>query len=1020
MASQGLSSAHRGDIATPETSKSASSATELEEEIRRSRAERAKRRSQTVGVVSPLQVDASDYISTNTITSGDDTLRKLLGERGGVRSPLEDTISANTMKTAYSPPSLSSSSPPKRTNALLERYGGAAGPTGVAKAGANGSPASLANFIGGKANGPRLGKLQGDGRNAPPEAAEYMASRALPGMTSGSSGGGKGLASFLEARASGQENVRSPSPTKTTFSNSGTSSRPLASRNDSATLAVTTQTYTSIERHDRATSPLKAGQAVAIKTPNIEAEKPLSKAHSPTSKTPAVSPPVSAPATGISPAFSATQSGIDRMPTASLTRLKSKKMVEQRVREAQERAGAEPSPSSSPVLRSAPAWMTSTPFSTDADAAPGGLKGRWPAVDKQPSPTLEKKNAFTPATFGNALPGMGQSRTVPTRNLYASNRREADESREVYSPPIRLPGMGSAQSPFAAKPAAMESKESEQTATQPLEQLAKGRAKPKRTVRAAPIEETAKAPIAISEATPEERISRQDFSAAREAFSHTSQRTPSPRKLQLHITTDPETPSRPSRQDSIPDSADKRLADSSAALEALLEGKREKTPTLERSKMVFVPDKVRQSGTLKIARNKDSDISIDTSAIQRSAVRRNVSNLPKSISVEVAIVKSDGSLETLSGDEGRVLYESETQIITHRFKESTSSSSVSTKVYARSGIRSRLLVDPNCLEAKRVQETGKLHRTVIVDARQGRESRELVKLMGGSLVTREGSRREGERLSTSMYQVRGSDGAYLIDQVDMLTSSLCSAYSAVIVLQGDLFVWHGTGSTISLRLTALQYARQLKSDSRQRFHISEHEEGKEDELFWACFDKSAPFSNAWHHQFTPHLADSDLQPRLFSIQGTDSTKRLYDQTDFSLIDVRRDGIHILQLPLEVYVLVGPDARSRRKEIQICIEAASSLAKEVSHRRGSSIMTPPVHVVVFPTIAPRELKSAFRYWHDEHLNGKGWQRAGLGMNVWERQSALQQLNCTEFPLWQVNDELFLPVGVGLEDVQGIDV
>lgn len=1019
MASQGFPNAHRGDFAAPETSKSASSATELEEEIRRSRAERAKRRSQTVGVVSPLQTDASDYISASSTTGGDDTLRKLLGERAGNRSPLEDTIpSTGNMKTAYAPPSFASSSPPKRTNALLERYGGAAGPTGVAKAGANGSPASLANFIGGKASGPRLGKLQGDGRTAPPEAAEYLASRPLPGMTSG---GGKSLASFLEARAIGQENVRSASPGKLSFGDA--TSRPLPSRNDSATLAVTTQTDTAIERQDRATSPLKAGQAVAIMTPHVETEKPpsASKVYSPTSNVSAFASPSSAPATGISPAFSATQTGIDRMPTASLTRLKSKKMVEQRVREAQERAGGEPNPSNSPILRSAPASITSTPHSSDTDSAPGGLKGRWPAADKQPSPTLEKKSAFTPATFGNALPGMGQSRTVPTRNLYASNRREAEESRDVYSPPIRLPGMGSAQSPFASKAAAIESKEDEQTATQPLEQLAKGRAKPKRTIRAPAVEEAAnEAPVVAAKASPEERISRQNFSAAGEAFTYLSRRTPSPRKPHLHVTTDPETPSRPTRQDSIPDSADKRLADSTAALEALLEGKREKTPTLERSKMVFVPDKIKQSGTLKIARNKDSDISIDTSAIQRSAGRQNVSSSAKSISVEVALVKSDGSLETLTGDEARVLYENETQIITHRFREPTTSASVSTRVYARTGIRSKLLVNPNCMEARRVQETGKLHRTVVVDARQGRESKELVKLMGGSLVTREGSRRAGGRESASMYQVRGSDGAHYIDEVDMLTSSLCSAHSVIVVLRSDVLVWHGTGSVASSRQTALQYARQLQNDAQQRSQTRVYEEGEEDEIFWTCFDKSTPYSSAWHHRFTRHLTDSDLQARLFTVQGTGSRKRLDDQTDFSLIDVRRDGVHILQLPLEVYVLIGPDARSRRKEIHICIEAASSLAKEVSLRRGSTIMSPPIHVVVFPTIAPRELKSAFRYWHDEHLNGKGWQRAGLGMNVWEKQSALQQLDCNEFPLWQVNDELFLPVGVGSMDVQGIDV
>jgi hypothetical protein len=767
---------HRGtggvDIAaTPETSKSASSAAKLEEEIRRSRAERAKRRSQTVGLVSPFPTGTTD-------TSGEDTLRKLSDE-GGSKAPLEDSTSLN-MKTAYAPPSFASSSPPKRTNALLERYGGAAGPTGVARAGANGSPASLANFIGGKASGPRLGKLQGDGRNAPPEAAEYMAARALPGMTSGvTSGvtrGGPGLASFLEARANGHGNITSPTKT---------SSLPLPSRNDNSSLSATTQTDTSTTlRQDRATSPLKAGQDVTIKQPQPEAERYPTSYTSSASNVPVSSPPTSAPAVGTSPAFKATQIGSDRMPTASLTRLKSKKMVEQRVREAQERVGGDPSPSASPVLKSAPVWMTSTQDKAEADSTSAGMKGRWQA-DRPPSPTKEPKNVFIPAAFGNALPGMGQSRGAPTKNLYASNRRETEESRDVYSPPIRLPGMGSAQSPFAARAALAESIEGKETSTQPLEQLAKGRAKPKRVVRTPAVEETAKETTITAEALSEERISRQDFSAARDAFSQ-SRRTPSPRKPQLHISMDPATPDRPVRKDSVPDSADKRIADSTAALEALLEGKREATPTIEKSKMVFVPDKVKQSGTLKIARNKDSLVAIDMSAIQRSASAKHLgSDISKSVSVEVSIINPDGSLQMLQGEEARVLYETETQIITHQYKDSAAGASVSTKLYARTGTRSRLLIDSGCSEAKKVQEIAKLHRAVVIDARQGRESIELVKLMGGLLATREGSRKEGGKDSSGMYQVRGSDGAIFIDQVDMVSPILrvtCEFYSPLLHL----------------------------------------------------------------------------------------------------------------------------------------------------------------------------------------------------------------------------------------------
>lgn len=95
-------------------------------------------------------------------------------------------------------PGLSPTSPQKRGAALLARYGGEAGPTGVANpgAGGTGSPVSLASFMGGKGAGPRLGKLSGDGRSAPPEASLIDDSRRTfsPSATSASSpssGGGE-------------------------------------------------------------------------------------------------------------------------------------------------------------------------------------------------------------------------------------------------------------------------------------------------------------------------------------------------------------------------------------------------------------------------------------------------------------------------------------------------------------------------------------------------------------------------------------------------------------------------------------------------------------------------------------------------------------------------------------------------------------------------------------------------------------------------------------------------------------
>ena len=85
-----------------------------------------------------------------------------------------------------------------RSAALHARYG-ENGPTGHASMDGAKGPVSLSAFIGGKANGPRLGHLAGDGRGPPPEAA-FAADvdvRALVGMADPDV---RSMASFLKER----------------------------------------------------------------------------------------------------------------------------------------------------------------------------------------------------------------------------------------------------------------------------------------------------------------------------------------------------------------------------------------------------------------------------------------------------------------------------------------------------------------------------------------------------------------------------------------------------------------------------------------------------------------------------------------------------------------------------------------------------------------------------------------------------------------------------------------------------
>ncbi|KAN0063610.1 Bifunctional purine biosynthetic protein ADE5,7 [Thecaphora frezii] len=178
-----------------------SSASDLEQDFQRQRQERQRRRNRlsSSGIRGITDSPLSSPVSELPPTSPSRSFVSVHTTMAGAGPP--------PSRTEHASPSIGASGPaiPKvrRANSLLERYGGQYGPTGVA-AGPKTSdaPVSLANFMGGRASGPRLTKPVGDGKSTPPEAAEIHESRwnALPGLASGT-GGARPLASFLEERA---------------------------------------------------------------------------------------------------------------------------------------------------------------------------------------------------------------------------------------------------------------------------------------------------------------------------------------------------------------------------------------------------------------------------------------------------------------------------------------------------------------------------------------------------------------------------------------------------------------------------------------------------------------------------------------------------------------------------------------------------------------------------------------------------------------------------------------------------
>ncbi|CAO1623030.1 unnamed protein product [Sympodiomycopsis kandeliae] len=404
---------------------------------------------------------------------------------------------------------------------VLARYGGQAGPTGSTHAG-NGSPVSLANFMGGKAAGPRLGKLVGDGRSAPPEFDQIDQSRQgggvpLPGMAN------KSLASFLEARAQDQGNSSSGprSPTK-----AQSIQIPVA---DSAT-SLSTDSLPAPSRQ----TPLRGNSSSAV---TAAAQQQSTSAPS------SSSPPMKDAATSPNPIHT------DPAPTESIHRLRGGGMVAQRLKEAKERQSSDqappqtstqaapiapggtnrpPSPSKWPKVNPASSLahgasttnLHNNSSSSGSSRPTSSSSSKWPpvisasslatssstntnTVSSSPSGSassaaLPAPSRWNPARSGNALPGLASS--SPSKSSFDDNIKSGQDNSSASLSPVRLPGMGGPVSPFGANEgksdressssffSSQDAEKAQQESTEPLQALTSNRARgpARKNPRAAP------------------------------------------------------------------------------------------------------------------------------------------------------------------------------------------------------------------------------------------------------------------------------------------------------------------------------------------------------------------------------------------------------------------------------------------------------------------------------------------------------------------------------------------------------
>ena len=73
------------------------------------------------------------------------------------------------------------------------------------------------------------------------------------------------------------------------------------------------------------------------------------------------------------------------------------------------------------------------------------------------------------------------------------------------------------------------------------------------------------------------------------------------------------------------------------------------------------------------------------------------------------------------------------------------------------------------------------------------------------------------------------------------------------------------------------------------------------------------------------------------------------------------SILIAHLAYEIFVLVGRDARDRRRDIRLGLTIAQEFS---AHTAKTKPFEPPVHVLIFPSQIPLDLKAALRGLDEE--------------------------------------------------------
>ncbi|KAF9792515.1 hypothetical protein BJ322DRAFT_52505 [Thelephora terrestris] len=372
---------------------------------------------------------------------------------------------------------------------------------------------------------------------------------------------------------------------------------------------------------------------------------------------------------------------------------------------------------------------------------------------------------------------------------------------------------------------------------------------------------------------------------------------------------------------------------------------------------------------------------------------------PDVTTVSVDVLSIVGSTSNAIKTDTNVFYDTEILTIIQRAK-AKSSGLVDTKVWGWVGKDAK--VGPK--EEKALADLAKRYRATLVSIEQYREPADLVTVLGGTLVIRQGARAHWSSENTTMHLVRSINGVTFVDEQHLSVQSLCSGFSYCLSILQIFYVWNGRGAKLEEKKAAFDYAAGLCGDPDSVIVLDEGE-NDDDEMFWAVLgdgDREYAKASYWAWRAGANTAD----PQLWKISA--SSGHRFTHTPCDSIASLEDNVFILDAVWEVFVLVGAGARGKREDIRLALLTANSLVSSVGSLRP---FVPPIHALVFPSRVPQDLRMAVR--------GLGFEVRGQDegvehMNILSASQALDHLNTSQWHKAALSDKTLLPLGVSPHD------